>query len=187
MPLIAISGSQGTGKSTLINALPYPSITRKTSRSILADWGVTLSEVNNNHDLTIRFQDEVMKRKIDDELHAVNSEEMYVTERTFADLFVYALVALGKDNEYSTWLDEYYHRCAAAQDNSYKHIIYLPSGQFDPVDDGVRAINKHYSFMVDQMMIAYTHKMSAQYTIQMGVRNNDLRAQSVIKLVNGSN
>lgn len=181
--LIAVSGAQGTGKSTLINALPYPSITRKTSRSILSDWGVTLSEVNNDRPLTIKFQEEVLKRKIEDEAHAVESDKVYVTERTFADLFVYALVAIGKDNEYSDWLDEYYHRCTEAQGNSYKHIVYLPSGQFDPVDDGVRAINKHYSFMVDQMMLAYTYKMSAPLLFQIGVRNNDLRVKAVRDLI----
>lgn len=157
MSLIAVSGSQGTGKSTLINELApcYKSITRKTSRSILSDWGVTLSEVNNNRPLTVRFQEEVLKRKLDDEKQAVDSKDTYITERTFADLFVYALVAIGKDNEHSDWLDEYYHRCAEAQ-KCYDHVFYLTAGHFQPVNDGVRAINRHYSWMVDAAMHRYT-------------------------------
>lgn len=159
MPLIAISGSQGTGKSTLIDALKMPTITRKTSRSILSDWGVSLSEVNNSRELTIRFQHEILLRKIEDEKQAAESDQVFVTERTYADLFVYALVAIGKDNEYSEWLNEYYHQCVEAQ-SSYSHVYYLTAGHFKPVNDGVRAINEHYSWMVDASMLEYTRRMS---------------------------
>lgn len=158
--LVAVSGSQGTGKSTLIDALSphYPSITRKTSRSILADWNVTLSEVNNNHDLTIKFQDEILKRKLADEATSVESSDIFITERTYADLFVYALVAIGKDNQYSSWLDDYYWKCMAAQD-TYSKVFYLTGGHFDPVHDNVRGSNKHYSHMVDMLMLDYTREM----------------------------
>ena len=46
--LIAISGSQGSGKSTILKRLEaenFRTINRKTSRSILKDWDVTLEEV----------------------------------------------------------------------------------------------------------------------------------------------
>lgn len=157
--LIAIAGSQGTGKSTLISGacsrLGIPSITRKTSRSILSDWNVTLSEVNNDRELTLKFQDEILKRKMEDEQIAANSDAIWLTERTYADLFTYSVVALGKDNHYSDWLDDYFERCKAAQ-SSYSAIIYLPGGFFRPVHDGVRGTNLHYSRMVDLMLEEYT-------------------------------
>jgi AAA domain len=159
MPLIAISGSQGTGKTTLIDALPYEKITRKTSRSILSEWGVTLSQVNNDRPLTIKFQDEILQRKIEDEWEATESDQVFITERTYADLFVYALVAIGKDNEYSDWLDDYYDRCALAQ-KRYGWVLYLTGGHFRPVYDGVRGVNEHYSWMVDTCMLEYTRRMS---------------------------
>lgn len=159
--LISVSGSQGSGKSTTLNALPtqYKQITRKTSRSILSDWGVTLSEVNNDRDLTIKFQDEILARKISDEHEAVMSTDVFLTERTYTDLFVYALVAIGKDNEYSDWLDDYYTRCVDAQ-TTYDEVFFLTAGYFRPVNDGVRAINQHYSEMVDMVMSRYTMKMT---------------------------
>lgn len=157
--LISISGSQGVGKSTTISQLPYKQIERKTSRSILSDWQVSLSEVNNHRPLTVKFQEEILKRKIEDESQAVASADVYVTERTFADLFVYALVAVGKDNEYSDWIDDYFERCKQAQ-AAYQHIFYITGGHFAPVNDGVRAVNKHYSQMVDWTMHPYTRIMS---------------------------
>ena len=164
--LAAISGSQGTGKSTLLASMVdiFPQITRKTSRSILSDWGVSLSQVNNDRLLTIKFQDEILKRKQGDEAEAVASHRWYLGERTYADLFTYALIAIGKDNEYSDWLNEYHQKCMIAQ-SAYKEVFYLTAGHFAPVNDGVRGANKHYSRMVDHMMYSYTKEMSPSLTV----------------------
>ena len=165
--LLAVSGSQGAGKTTVLNELAnagYKVIERKTSRSILSDWGVTLAEVNNNHDLTIKFQDEILARKLEDEAFAVNSSDVWFTERTFADLWVYALVALGKDNEYNKWLNGYYEKCKSAQ-GLYGAVFYLQAGHFQPVHDGVRGINQHYSTMVDLVMSHYTGLMTPQQNL----------------------
>jgi hypothetical protein len=169
--LIAISGSQGSGKSTIINELVKrefhdgqeyvhaKTIDRKTSRSILSEWNVTLEEVNNNPDLTLKFQDEIILRKYNDECDAVNSSQLYYGERTYADLFTYALISLGKDNKYSDWLNEYYKRCMLFQQH-YEHVYYLRAGYFNVVSDGVRGAGKHYSRMVDLVMLDYTQQMT---------------------------
>lgn len=165
--LVSIAGSQGCGKTTTINKLKefgYGTIERKTSRSILSDWGVTLSQVNNDRELTVKFQNEILFRKLEDEAFAVNSKAAYITERTYADLFVYALVALGKDNEYSEWLNQYYEKCVQAQ-SMYSAVCYLTAGHFDPVHDGVRGVNKHYSKMVDLTMSHYTNVMTQPETL----------------------
>ena len=68
--LVAICGSQGSGKSTTleeIKKLGFNVVERKTSRSILEDWDVTLEQVNNDQELTYKFQDEITKRKLEDE------------------------------------------------------------------------------------------------------------------------
>lgn len=160
--LFAISGSQGSGKSTTIESLykeGFPIVQRKTSRSILEEWGVTLSEVNNDRPLTIKFQDEILKRKFEDEREAALSRsEICFTERTYADLFAYALIAIGKDNEYSDWINDYYERCQRYQ-SSYKHIFFLPQGKFNLEADGVRGANKHYSKLVDTAIINITKQM----------------------------
>lgn len=164
--LFAISGSQGSGKTTITNALKergYPIVERKTSRSILDEWGVTLSQVNNDRDLTIRFQDRILTRKMEDEREAVEDvSRIWFTERTYADLFTYALIAIGKDNEYSDWVDEYFKDCATQQSN-YNANFYLPSGKFNLEHDGVRGSNQHYSRMVDITMKDVLQQMS-QFT-----------------------
>lgn len=162
--LIAISGSQGSGKSTVVSELKargYNTIERKTSRSILSDWGVTLEQVNNDHDLTISFQEEIITRKYQDEMEGRDSSEYYFTERSYADLFTYAVVSLGKDNKYSNWLDSYYNRCRGSQ-HSYEEVFYLIGGMFPVVHDGVRGSNTHYSRMVDVSMMHFSEMMSTE-------------------------
>lgn len=156
--LYAISGAQGCGKSTLLAALEaqgYKVVSRKTSRSILKDWGMTLDEINADKELALKFQYEILTRKAQDEYEAIHSNEVWLTERTYMDLFVYALVNLGKHNEYSTWLDSYYDKCLELQQH-YDGIFYIRSGLFQVASDGVRGSNQHYSKMVDLSMEHYT-------------------------------
>jgi energy-coupling factor transporter ATP-binding protein EcfA2 len=177
--LVAISGSQGSGKSTILRKLKeagYPTIQRKTSRSILEDWGVTLQQVNNDPDLTIKFQEEITKRKAQDELEEREwnmsnasihePHQLVFTERTHADLFTYALVSLGKDNSYSDWLNQYYITCMEYC-QVYDHVYYLRAGRFNIEHDGVRGANQHYSRMVDLTMLDTTQQMilSSKLTI----------------------
>ncbi len=160
--LVAISGSQGSGKSTIlhkIGEMGFETIERKTSRSILADWNVTLQEVNNNDELTIKFQDEITDRKFQDEQAAMlDPSRVYFTERTHADLFTYALVSLGKDNKHSEWLEAYYTKCMELN-QWYSAVYYLRAGHFNIEHDGTRGSNMHYSRMVDLTMLDITQQM----------------------------
>lgn len=159
--LVAISGSQGSGKSTLTDNMAeygYPIIERKTSRSILTEWNVKLDEVNSDPTLTIKFQEEILRRKVEDEKRAVNSSSICFTERSFADLFTYALVSLGKHNEFSNWLNDYYKLCIM-YNQDYSLVWYLRAGMFNVDHDGTRGSNHHYSRMVDITMLDFTKQM----------------------------
>jgi predicted ATPase len=181
--LYAISGSQGSGKTTLLELLKqlgYRTVERKTSRSILQDWNVSLSEVNNNHELTIKFQDEILKRKFEDEKQYIESKEIVFTERTVVDLWVYSLIALGKDNQYSDWLNNYYAQCLAIQ-RLYAGVFYLTAGHFAPEADGVRGINVHYSKMVDLLMAHYIQSMTQRNLVFIETPNLDSRVEMIIR------
>lgn len=167
--LAAVSGSQGAGKSTIINELlelGYPVIQRKTSRSILSDWDVTLDDINNDAELTMKFQDEILKRKYMDEKEGFESKSIIFTERTYADLFTYALVSLGKNNRFDDWLNEYYYKCMKFQ-QSYDMVFYLTAGHFTVVSDGVRGANRHYSSMVDLTMREFTQQMTPGHRLNI--------------------
>lgn len=160
--LVAISGSQGSGKSWILNEIEkegFNVIKRKTARSILLDWGVTLNDVDDNMELRVKLQDEISKRKYEDEMDASESKSLYFTERTHADLFTYALVSIGKNNDYQSWLNEYYKKCITYNQQLYRLVYYLRAGYFNVVHDNVRGSNIHYSRMVDLIMLDITKQM----------------------------
>lgn len=159
--LIAISGSQGSGKTTILQKIEdcnFNIVARKTSRSILEQWGVTLEQVNNDDALTTKFQDEITKRKYLDERVAMKDQDIWFTERTHADLFTYALVTLGKNNGFSDYLNRYYDTCME-HSQDYDHVFYLRAGHFVIEKDGTRGDNRHYSRMVDLTMLDLTQQM----------------------------
>jgi len=160
--LISIAGSQGSGKSTVLKALRkegFNIVDRKTARSIIDEWGVTLDAINQDPDLKMAFQMELVDRKFKDEIEFAYAEELYFTERTFADLFTYALIAFGQYNRYDEWIDTYYNTCKDACVN-YSQVYYLePCFSHNIEDDGVRSVNEHYSRMVDVVMLDVTQAM----------------------------
>lgn len=160
--LIAISGSQGSGKSTVLQELDnrgYRVVQRKTSRSILSEWGVSLAEVNDDVELSKEFQAEITKRKHEDEVEALDAEGLRFTERTHADLFTYALINMGKFNDHSDWLNDYYTTSLKLQQD-YTLVYYLTGGRFAIEYDGVRGSNQHYGRMVDLVMLDFTKQMT---------------------------
>lgn len=157
--LIAVSGSQGSGKGTCINELVkrygYHVVERKTSRSILEDMGVTLNDVNENADLLVRFQEEIISRKLADDTAmkelSLKTGIPALTERCFTDLAAYLVHALSANNKHSDYIDDYVERCAKL-DSLYDHVFYIEAGHFQPENDGVRGFNRHYSRMMDLLM-----------------------------------
>jgi predicted ATPase len=166
--LFSISGSQGQGKTTIINSLKqaknYNVIVNSVSRGILKDWGYTLNEVNKYGPLTRNFQQEIMDRFIKHTEEAITSDEIYITERSYADIFSYAIFVLGPFNEYSKWLDEYYENCKYLQQR-FSGIFYLTGRIYEPEDDGVRSVNKHYAKSVDINIKNYLAEFGGNYAV----------------------
>lgn len=160
--LIAISGSQGSGKTTILNELKKRSCyiaDQNIARSVLTDWKLALEDVNKDRDLTVKFQEEVLKRKWNAEEDDILHNDVVFTERTYADVFVYTLITLGMHNKYSDWLSQYYVKCMNYQ-QAYEKVFYLRAGHFAIQHDGTRGSNIHYSRMVDVTLLDLTRQMT---------------------------
>lgn len=162
--LVALSSAQGAGKTTILSRLKdlgFKVIERKTSRSIINEWGIPLDEINRDPTLTIKFQEEIIQRKYADEIavHDQMPDQIVFTERTFADLFAYTMAAIGSQNAYSDWINNYYEQCMLFQ-QQYDKVFYLKAGHFRVEADNVRATNHHFSRMMDLVMKEYTLQMS---------------------------
>lgn len=160
--LVALSGAQGSGKTTVLNnlkSLGFNLVERKTARSILSEWKTTLNEVYRDPALTVRFQDECLIRKVADEAEAIESDKLWFTERSYADVFTYPLLTISRYNDCDGWINEYYDKCVEQQ-KKYLAVVYFQGGAFNTnLNDGVRGFNKHYVELVDQTLYTILEKM----------------------------
>jgi predicted ATPase len=182
MTLVAISACQSQGKTTVLNSLAelgYNVIPQKTSRGILVDWGYTLNEVNSYKVLTRNFQEEMIKRHSAFIQQYVDSDEIYLQERSMADIFSYCLNIIGPFNEYSGWLNQYHARCQLIQ-QSYDGVIFL-SGRENlvPEDDGVRSINPQFSNMIDMLIKYYVQDFDNGNVMYINTPYHDERVTQI--------
>jgi len=183
--LIAVSGSQGSGKSTVLSALEskgYTVMQRKISRSILHDWNVSLEEVNTDPILTLKFQDEILERKLSDEADHVNSSEIVFTERTFLDSYVFYMFSFGNKHDFIEHITDYHTKCVV-YDRSYTNICMIPSGKFAVVDDGVRNSNNLYAESID---IVLRHNLATYYdtkTYNIDSVSVEARVEEILKKI----
>lgn len=172
--IIGISGAQGQGKSTLIRfalnqgelgGYPYVNMGLQTARGILKDWGYTLDEINGYMPLKLRYQDELFKRHFEALSAVSDGHSCVLVERSFADIYTYALASVGPFSTHNEWLMEYYEKCRKAQRDIFTSVIFLSGREYNPENDGVRSTNPQFSQMVDLLIRQYTMEFSEDNAI----------------------
>lgn len=186
MAIATISGSQGQGKSTVLTTLASMNcsvVERKTSRSILKEWNMTLGEVNRHPPTTRLFQDKVLERHLESMKPLIEDDNLFFMERSFADIFTYAILAIGSFNEYNNWLDEYYEKCLEAQ-SKFHSIYYLTGRTFVPVEDGVRSTNRFFGEIVDReihsRLVDMDEKIGKGQLVSISDTCNSKRVQAIL-------
>ena len=185
--LYSLSGTQGSGKSTIISDLSnlgYNTIERKTSRSVLKDWNMDLSWIYSDSDLMKDFQDEILKRKYLDEQSAIESSEIWFTDRSYVDLLVYSCIILGHNSQNKDWLDLYYNKCNKYQ-KLYSKIFYISPLPF-VTDDGTRGNSMVYNTLVDSAISKFLYKMNRSKIIDIESIDHDIRVKQILKNINKS-
>lgn len=181
--LIGLSSSQGQGKSTVLSSLGeegYDVISISTARTILSEWGVTLSDLEMDPNLRIKFQDRLIKDHYT-ALEAALCVTPWFVERTFADIFTYTLMSLGAFNEYSAWLDEYYEKCKEYQ-NIFDAVILLEGREASDVEnDGVRSTNEHFVKVVNNRINYYVYDMAKSEDSIIHIKTPD-HAQRILQI-----
>jgi len=137
--VVGISGAQGGGKSSLLNELRargWKVDDFRVSRAVQAQLGwEKLDRVMDSPDTMVQFQKEVWRQKTmhDQALREDGTDDIILTERTFADICAYSCNWGWKHSDKGTWTEnavinwvgEISHLCFASQ-KLYAGVVLLP-------------------------------------------------------------
>jgi predicted ATPase len=180
--IFSLSGTQGCGKTTILKSLSkmgFNVIKRKTSRSVLSDWNIKLSDIYSNQKLMMDFQSELISRKYSDEKDYINGDDIWFTDRSYVDLLIYSTIIIGHNNNNSVWLDLYYAQCKKYQ-SIYESVFYISPLPFI-ISDGVRNSNEAFNLMVDFSIHGYLKKFNRINIIEISSNSNSERVEQILK------
>ncbi len=159
---IAVIGASSTGKSSLATLLARKyslPLIREQARVVLAEMGMTLSEIRADPKHTVRFQQTVLEYQIASELECHHTG--FISDRSVFDnltLFLrHCPLTPELIKDYTDKVFKHY------RENPYDLLIFLRSGEFPIVDDGVRTPDPLYQAQIDGMILAILKLFSVPY------------------------
>ena len=176
---VAVTGSHGVGKSTLINdILNYLNREAGLSRSfkLLEETprqafklGFPINENN-----TPETQLWIFAKQLEMELVA---NDDYIVYKCYVDLLAYALHFFKERQDLINTLKDISSRAA----NKYDLVIYLPTGEFPIEDDGVRSTDTDFQERVDKLVLKILVEFGINYVKITG--NKEERLRRAIELI----
>lgn len=142
---IVITGSQGTGKTTLIEKLAQYvdlPVIKETSRSV-----ARILNIPENGHLPLHQRLEWQRGILWWQITLENTYESFISDRSLIDHWAYSRYWLGENIK----LLNTFYKIVLKQAQTYTHIIYLP-----PIlplqEDGFRSIDQQYLNTIDQII-----------------------------------
>lgn len=176
---VAITGSHGVGKSTLINdLLNYLNQEAREGGGfkLLPEAPRQAFElgfpINENNTPETQFW--IFAKQLEMELIA---QDNYIADKCFIDLLAYAMYIFREKQDFINILKDISRRAA----RKYDLVIYLPSGEFPIEDDGVRSIDPKFQEGIDKLILEILNDFGVSYTKIAGSREK--RAKQAIDLV----
>ncbi len=136
---IAIIGAQGVGKTTLARQIntDYPNF------KILPEAARLAVEAGHklDHTATVETEHWLINKQIELE----SEEEKWVADRCSIDLLAYIEYLFSEEHA----LIEFATKTLVPRFSNYDLVLYLPSGEFDIEDDGVRTTDVKFQENID--------------------------------------
>ena len=187
--IIGLTGSQGTGKTTLVDliAKTYPNLVIKcTEGEREAAKALGIKNIQSlKAEQVQEFQSLILEQHLDD-LNAFNASEKHIMicDRTVIDIFIYTFIAnCQKDSCITEKFVNLVHELALKSNQMYTKIMYC--GLIDipqsALDDGFRDPDEEHRKYVDFLILKYLNNWKIQYEKLADDRNERfLKVQKVI-------
>ncbi len=136
---IAFTGSEGSGKTTLINSLADILKVEKTVnvvRDAIKDMGLEKPPAfGTDKKLTMEFQSWLLQKRAIMEKFLL---QPFLADRSSVDMFAYTLSHLAREDDMQDFLDSFYQKCIDYAKSMYEFHFFVPSGRIPMVADGLR-------------------------------------------------
>ena len=159
---IAITGSHGVGKSTLVNdLLNYLS---KEYEMIAGEFKLLQESARQAYELGFPINENnspetqlwVFAKQLEMELIA---QDNYIADKCFIDMLAYAMHIFKERQDLINTLKDISGRAV----KKYDLVIYLPAGEFPIEDDGVRSIDREFQEGVDKLILEILNDFAINY------------------------
>ena len=173
MKKVLFMGAQGTGKTSVMEALPasWPKI-QGVTRKTIAD-----NKLAINQDSTDRSQTAIFDAYSD----ALSIDKDFISERSLFDVLAFTQYqfCLGKVSQ-KVFLDQLKRTKKFVQENPDALYIYFPV-EFAPADDGQRSTDPEYQKAIDAFIRLFIGMFPIKYMIISGPVSERVRQiQSVV-------
>lgn len=156
-------GSQGTGKSTLLEAMKkdeeFKGLKFQTEivRDLVKEKNLSINESGNANSQKIFF----------DAYKEVLEKTGYVSDRCLIDVYAYTNwlydhKSTNKEQELKSLYEEILRQRTSIRNRDFGLVIYFPI-EFDIVADGVRSVNKEFQKEIDGIIIDTLTKFDISY------------------------
>lgn len=187
--IIAISGSQGTGKSSILSsAEDFGCYVDRMSvaRTVQANLGWDkLSRVEESKEDMMQFQEEVLNVMMARDAAIAATGRLTIVERSPADVFAYASLwckRAGADAELDDWLNAFGRKCKAHLE-TYTVVILVPISSEIPFEYDVnRADEESRTYVQDAIFEFVTFAQPRDKDIQfeyLHATDRQMRGQEV--------
>jgi thymidylate kinase len=159
---IALTGSHGTGKSTLSEYLKAQVEKRGLSAEITSEAPRHICDLVGDNEYFRRGKNSLLKQSLISigqlalERQCLDSIDVQICDRTLMDHLAYSLNLFEDEIREDDFLEVYEH-FISMHCRSYDKIFYLPI-EFKPVDDGVREADEAFQAEIDRLLVSLFKK-----------------------------
>jgi len=173
---IAVTGSHGVGKTTLISHLLGVLNKEEEKFKLLPETPRQAVElgftINENTPIETQFW--IFAKQIEMEHLAKN---YFIADKCFIDLLAYSKFLFLDKPEFLQVLNDIAKKAVA----NYNLVIYVPAGEFPIEDDGVRSTDPKFQKEIDRLVVDILNEFGVSYIKISG--NREERIGKVLEIV----